>query len=86
MIRHVYERTHGKLVIVGVGGIASAQDAYEKIKAGATLLEMITGMIFEGPQVVGEINQGLVALLKRDGYKNISEAVGKDVRIKLAEA
>ncbi len=84
MIRHVYEQTHGKLIIVGVGGTATAEDAYEKIKAGATLLEMITGMIFEGPQVVGEINQGLVALLKHDGYKNISEAVGKDVPIKIA--
>lgn len=83
MIRHIYEQTRGKLVIVGVGGIASAQDAYEKIKAGATLLQMITSMIFEGPQVVGEINQGLVTLLKHDGYKNISEAVGKDVPIKI---
>lgn len=85
MIRHVYERTRGKLVIIGVGGISSAADAYEKIKSGATLLEMITGMIFEGPQVVGEINQGLVALLKRDGYKHISEAIGKDVSIKIAQ-
>lgn len=84
MIRHVYSRTRGKLVIIGVGGIASAHDAYEKIKAGATLLEMITGMIFEGPQVVGEINQGLVRLLHHDGYKNISEAVGTDVPIKIA--
>ncbi len=64
-------------IIIGCGGIFTAQDAYNKIKAGASLLQLITGMIFEGPQVISEINQGLVTLLQKDGYKNISEAVGK---------
>lgn len=67
-------------IIIGCGGIFTAQDAYKKIKAGASLLQLITGMIFEGPQVISEINQGLVELLKKDGYKNISEAVGKELR------
>lgn len=61
-----------------IGIIFSAEDAYKKIKLGATLVELITGMIFEGPQLIGDINRGLVKLLKKDGYKNISEAVGVD--------
>lgn len=65
-----------RLVIIGVGGIFSAQDAYEKIKRGASLVELITGMIFEGPQLIGEINKGLVELLKKDGFNNIQEAIG----------
>jgi dihydroorotate dehydrogenase subfamily 2 len=66
-----------KLVIIGVGGIFSAKDAYEKIKRGASLVSLITGMIYEGPQLIGEINRGLVELLKKDGYNNIQEAIGK---------
>jgi dihydroorotate dehydrogenase len=64
------------LKIVGVGGIASAEEAYEKIRRGASIVELITGLIYEGPQLIGEINKGLTQLLKRDGYKNINEAVG----------
>ncbi len=76
VIRHVYRRTRGKLTIVGVGGIFNAKDAYEKITSGASLLHMITTMIFDGPQNINEINRGLVKLLKQDGFKSISEAVG----------
>jgi dihydroorotate dehydrogenase len=61
-----------------VGGVFNAKDAYEKIKAGASLIELITGMIYEGPQTISSINMGLVKLLKKDGFKNISEAVGKE--------
>lgn len=76
VVRHVYRRTRGKLTIVGVGGIFSAKDAYEKITSGASLLHMITTMIFDGPQNISEINRGLVKLLKQDGFSCISEAVG----------
>jgi hypothetical protein len=62
----------------GVGGIFSAHDAYKKIRAGASLVALITGMIFEGPQLIGEINAGLESYLKRDGFGNIHEAVGVD--------
>lgn len=79
MIRKVYKYFNGQKTIIGVGGIFTAEDAYRKIKAGASLLELITGMIYEGPQVISEINQGLVKLLQKDGYKNISEAIGKDL-------
>lgn len=78
LIRNTY-RTYGdKFVIIGVGGVFSANDAYEKIKAGASLVALITGMIFEGPQLVGDINHGLEAMLKRDGYTSIADAVGID--------
>ncbi len=79
LIAYTYKNYGTKLKIVGVGGIFSAEDAYEKIKLGASLLQLITGMIFEGPQLIGEINRGLVKLLKKDGFKNISEAVGTGV-------
>ena len=78
MISYVYKKTKGKFVIIGCGGIFSAKDAYTKIKLGASLVQLITGMIFEGPQLISEINQGLVRLLKKEGYKNISEAIGAD--------
>ncbi|MFA6427737.1 MAG: quinone-dependent dihydroorotate dehydrogenase [Candidatus Magasanikbacteria bacterium] len=75
LIAHVYQKTKGKYIIIGCGGVSSAEDAYEKIKAGASLIQLITGMIFEGPQVISEINRKLVELLRYDGYQNISEAI-----------
>ena len=76
VVRHVYRRTRGSLTIIGVGGIFSAKDAYEKITSGANLLHMITTLIFDGPQNISEINRGLVKLLQEDGFSSIEEAVG----------
>lgn len=76
LIKHIYARTRGEFVIMGCGGVFTAEDAYRKIKLGANLIQLITGMVYQGPQVISEINQGLVQLLKRDGYDTISEAVG----------
>lgn len=76
MIEKIYRYTRGKACIIGVGGIFSAQDAYEKIKSGASLVQLITGMIYQGPQIIAQINQGLVELLEKDGYTNITEAIG----------
>lgn len=67
-----------KFIIIGVGGIFSAEDAYRKIKLGANLVQLITGMIYEGPQLIGHINHDLSLLLKKDGFNNIGDAVGKD--------
>ncbi len=75
-VRYVYRRCRGELTIIAVGGIFTARDAYEKITSGASLCQMITAMIFDGPQCMSEINRGLVKLLQEDGYSNISEAVG----------
>jgi len=77
-IQYLYQKTNGRYIIIGCGGVFTAEDAYKKIKAGASLIQLITGMIFEGPQVVSQINQGLTKLLNQDGYQNISEAIGKD--------
>lgn len=76
LIRQTYKTYGERFVIIGVGGIFSAQDAYTKIKLGASLVELITGMIFEGPQLIGQINQELVTLLQKDGYTTLSQAVG----------
>lgn len=81
MISYLYKKTNGRYVIIGCGGIFSAQDAYEKICRGASLLQLITGMIFEGPQLISTINAELTELLTADGYTTISEAVGSKHRI-----
>lgn len=80
MIREVYALTKGMYPIIGVGGVFSAQDAYEKIRAGASLIELMTGMIYEGPFLIKHINQGLVELLKEDGFHSLAEAVGAEHR------
>jgi len=80
LIKHLYQKYGQEFIIIGCGGVFSAEDAYKKIKLGASLIQMITGMIFEGPQVIGDINRGLVELLDKDGFKNISEAVGFENR------
>lgn len=75
-IRHIYRVTHGKLPIIGSGGIFTAEDAYEKITAGATAVQIYTGFVYEGPAAVRKINRGLFKLLQQDGLKSISDAVG----------
>lgn len=75
-IRYIYKKTNGRLPIIGVGGIFTARDAYEKITAGASLLQVYTGFIYEGPCIAKKINKGLVNYLKKDGFRNIQEAVG----------
>ena len=82
LIRHTYENYGDKLTVIGVGGVFSAEDAYAKIKAGASLVGLITGLFFEGPQLVGRINRELVKLLKNDGFSSVSEAVGADFKKK----
>ncbi|MBI4138797.1 quinone-dependent dihydroorotate dehydrogenase [Candidatus Uhrbacteria bacterium] len=76
IISHIYRRAGKRYLIIGCGGIFSAEDAYEKIIRGASLVQLITGMIFEGPQLIGEINRGVTALLRRDGFSHISQAIG----------
>lgn len=78
-IEYIYKKCGKEFVIIGCGGVFTALDAYRKIKLGASLIQLITGMVYLGPQVIKEINQGLVDLLKADGFSNISEAVGKGV-------
>lgn len=75
-IRYLYKATKGKMPIIGSGGIFTAEDAYEKITAGATAVQIYTGFVYEGPAVVKRINQDLVKFINRDGFSNISKAVG----------
>ena len=76
MIRHIYAYTNGTLPIVGVGGIMNADDAWEKITAGATLIQAYAGFVFEGPGLTKAIVNGLHKRMKASGFSSISEAVG----------
>lgn len=76
LIRKTYQAYGDKLIIFGVGGILSVEDAYEKITNGASYIETITGLIFNGPGFVEELNGGIAKLLKRDGFTHLSQAVG----------
>jgi dihydroorotate dehydrogenase len=77
-VSHIYKQTGGRLPIVGVGGIFNSEDAYDKIRAGASAVQIYTGWIYEGPGAVKRINLGLRRMLERDGLKHISDAVGVD--------
>ena len=79
MLVHVYKQYGSRFILVGSGGVFTAHDAYRKIRLGASLIQLITGMVFEGPQIIGLINRGLVKLLEQDGFANISDAIGADV-------
>jgi len=76
LIARVYQRVGSRLAIIGVGGVMNADDAFAHIKAGASLVELYTGLIYEGPALVASIKSGLTHLLRREGFSSISEAVG----------
>ena len=76
LIRQTYLATGDRFVIAGVGGVFTGADAYEKITAGATLIELVSGLIFRGPAVVGTIAQELVKLAQADGFARVQDAVG----------
>jgi len=77
LVRFVAERTD--LPVVGVGGVFTAYDAYRKIRAGATLVQLYTGLIYRGPTIAERINRGLATLLERDGFDHVADAVGADL-------
>ena len=76
VIRFIWQQTEGKLPIIGVGGIFTADDAWEKITAGATLIQVYTGWVYEGPWMVRRILHGLLNKLEENGFNSISEAIG----------
>ncbi|WP_390692849.1 quinone-dependent dihydroorotate dehydrogenase [Aetokthonos hydrillicola] len=76
VIRFIWEQTQGQIPIIGVGGIFTPEDAWEKITAGACLIQVYTGWIYEGPLMVRHILKGLISLLEQSGLNSISEAVG----------
>ena len=69
---------YGKTLLISVGGIDSAEEAYRRIKAGASLVQVYSMLVYKGPALIKEINEGIVKLLKYDGYNHISEAIGAD--------
>ncbi|MBD3798578.1 quinone-dependent dihydroorotate dehydrogenase [Sulfuricurvum sp.] len=71
---------YGKTTLISVGGIATPEEAYRRIRAGASLVQLYTSLIFKGPEVVEEINSGLIDLLASDGFSSIAEAIGADRR------
>ncbi|OQR70708.1 dihydroorotate dehydrogenase (quinone) [Tropilaelaps mercedesae] len=81
VISDMYLLTNGKVPIIGVGGISSGEDAYTKIKAGASMVQIYTSLVYRGPPVVETIKAELTKCLKDDGYSNVAEAVGADHKI-----
>ena len=78
VIKTLYREIGAKIPIIGVGGIFTAEDAYAKIKAGASAVQIYTGLIYQGPGLVRELKKGLVRLLRQDGLPNITAAIGLD--------
>jgi dihydroorotate dehydrogenase len=78
LFRAIGKEFHAKTVLISVGGIDSAEEAYRRIKAGASLVQVYSMLVYKGPALVKEINEGLIILLKKDGYSHISEAIGAD--------
>lgn len=85
-IKTAYEATGGRLPIIGVGGTDSAETAYAKIRAGASLIEVYTGLIFNGPGLLPDIQRGLKRLLERDGFSSLQDAVGADTAVRRKSA
>ena len=85
MIAELYELTGGRIPLIGVGGIFTAEDAWEKIAAGASLVQLYTGFIYQGPRIAHQISEDLLKILAREGFSNLDAAVGsraKNPRIK----
>ncbi len=80
LFRALAKELYGKTILISVGGIDSADEAYRRIKAGASLVQVYSMLIYLGPTLIKDINEGLVELLEADGYSHISEAIGADWR------
>jgi dihydroorotate dehydrogenase len=76
VVRHLYRQTEGKLPIIGVGGVFNADDAWEKITAGASLIQIYTSLVYRGPGVVMEIVRGLLERMEEEGFRDLTQAVG----------
>lgn len=80
VLKQLYGIVGGKIPLIGVGGIASGAQAYAKIRAGASAVQLYSALVYEGPGLVTRIKRELAALLKRDGFRSVAEAVGADAR------
>jgi dihydroorotate dehydrogenase len=80
VLKQLYGHVGSKVPLIGVGGISSGAQAYAKIRAGASAVQLYSALVYEGPGLVGRIKRELAALLKRDGFRSVAEAVGKDAK------
>jgi dihydroorotate dehydrogenase len=80
LFRAIANELYGQTILVSVGGIDSAAEAYRRIRSGANLIQIYSGLIYKGPSLAKEINKGLIRLIKADGYSTISEAIGADLK------
>ncbi|MFN3077698.1 MAG: quinone-dependent dihydroorotate dehydrogenase [Alphaproteobacteria bacterium] len=80
VLRDMYALTGGQLPLIGVGGIRNGEDAYAKIRAGASLVQLYTALVYQGPRLIARIKRDLAASLRADGYASVAEAVGADHR------
>ncbi|MAO92579.1 MAG: dihydroorotate dehydrogenase (quinone) [Rhodospirillales bacterium] len=80
VLRRVYALTEGKVPLIGVGGVASAEDAYAKIRAGASLVQLYSALVYTGPELIGRITQTLPELLRADGFTTLAQAIGADFK------
>jgi dihydroorotate dehydrogenase len=80
LLRHVYQATGGNIPLIGVGGVSSGADAYAKIRAGASLVQLYTALVYQGPGLIGRIKQELSELLAADGFTSLEDAVGSEHR------
>ena len=79
MLKKMYSLTNGQIPLIGVGGISNGIDCYEKIKAGASLVQLYTSLMYQGPSLITKIKSDLLNFIVTDGYKNIKEAIGVDI-------
>jgi dihydroorotate dehydrogenase len=80
IVGDMYHLTEGKVPIIGCGGVASGADAYAMIRAGASVVQLYTALVFHGPALIPRIKRELTALLKQDGFQHVADAVGADFK------
>jgi dihydroorotate dehydrogenase len=80
VLKDMYRLTGGRMPLIGCGGISSGRDAYDKVRAGASLVQLYTALVYHGPRLVEEIRRDLATLLRTDGFTCLRDAVGADHR------
>ncbi len=80
LFKEIAKELYKKTTLISVGGIFTAEEAYKRLKAGASLVQLYSGMIFEGPSMVRKINEEILGLMRKDGFNNISEVIGSDLK------
>lgn len=79
LFKEIAKELFGKTILISVGGISTGEEAYKRLKAGATLVQAYSGLVFEGPSMVRKINEEILELMQKDGFNNISEVIGSDL-------